>query len=207
MNRLLKKIGQEDNKQVLEKNMLFATLDTSVRNIELPDKKTFLLTDTVGFVSKLPHHLVKAFRSTLEEAREADLLLHVVDVSNEQYRFMMDVTNKTLSEVDVEGIPTIYVYNKSDIANVKYPLISGDNIWISAQEDSGLDELIEMIKQHIFSNYVECEMFIPFERGDIVSYLNTYAQVKETEYEENGTRLVVELKESDMKKYESFVIK
>ncbi|MFL0505451.1 GTPase HflX [Ureibacillus sp. 179-F W5.1 NHS] len=207
MNRLLKKIGQEDNKQVLEKNMLFATLDTSVRNIELPDKKTFLLTDTVGFVSKLPHHLVKAFRSTLEEAREADLLLHVVDVSNAQYRFMMDVTNKTLSEVDVEGIPTIYVYNKSDIANVKYPLISGDNIWISAQEDSGLDELIEMIKQHIFSNYVECEMFIPFERGDIVSYLNTYAQVKETEYEENGTRLVVELKESDMKKYESFVIK
>ncbi|RNC98815.1 GTPase HflX [Lysinibacillus halotolerans] len=207
MNRLLKKIGQEDNKQVLEKNMLFATLDTSVRNIELPDKKTFLLTDTVGFVSKLPHHLVKAFRSTLEEAREADLLLHVVDVSNEQYRFMMDVTNKTLSEVDVEGISTIYVYNKSDIANVKYPLISGDNIWISAQEDSGLDELIEMIKQHIFSNYVECEMFIPFERGDIVSYLNTYAQVKETEYEENGTRLVVELKESDMKKYESFVIK
>lgn len=207
MNRLLKKIGQEDNKQVLEKNMLFATLDTSVRNIELPDKKTFLLTDTVGFVSKLPHHLVKAFRSTLEEAREADLLLHVVDVSNEQYRFMMDVTNKTLNEVDVEGIPTIYVYNKSDIANVKYPLVSGDNIWISAQEDSGLDELIEMIKQHIFSHYVECEMMIPFDRGDVVSYLNANAQVKETEYEEHGTRLVVELKESDMKKYENFVIK
>lgn len=207
MNRLLKKIGQEDNKQVLEKNMLFATLDTSVRNIELPDKKTFLLTDTVGFVSKLPHHLVKAFRSTLEEAREADLLLHVVDVSNEQYRFMMDVTNKTLNEVDVEDIPTIYVYNKSDIANVKYPLVSGDNIWISAQEDSGLDELIEMIKQHIFSHYVECEMMIPFDRGDVVSYLNANAQVKETEYEEHGTRLVVELKESDMKKYENFVIK
>ncbi|MFC7685976.1 GTPase HflX [Ureibacillus sp. GCM10028918] len=207
MNRLLKRIGQEDNKQVFEKDMLFATLDTSVRNIELPDRKTFLLTDTVGFVSKLPHHLVKAFRSTLEEAREADLLLHVVDVSNEQHPFMMDVTNKTLGEVDVEGIPTIYVYNKSDLANVKYPLVSGDNIWISAQDGAGLDELVELIRQHVFSDYVECEMLIPFDRGDVVSYLNANAQVKGTEYEEQGTKLIVELKDADLKKYEQYVIK
>ncbi|WP_097074373.1 GTPase HflX [Ureibacillus xyleni] len=207
MNRILRKIGQEDNKKVFEKNMLFATLDTSVRNIELADKKTFLLTDTVGFVSKLPHHLVKAFRSTLEEAKNADLLLHVVDVSNEQYRFMMDVTNKTLAEVDIEGIPTIYIYNKSDLANVKYPLVSGDNIWLSAEEGAGLDELIDMIRQHIFSNYVTCEMLIPFDKGDIVSYLNGNALVKNTEYEENGTKLFVELKEVDYKKYEQYVIK
>ena len=207
MNRLLKKIGQEDNKQVFEKDMLFATLDTSVRNIELPDKKSFLLTDTVGFVSKLPHHLVKAFRSTLEEARDADLLLHIVDVSNEQHPFMMDVTNKTLSDVEVDGVPTIYVYNKSDLANVKYPLVSGDNIWISAQEDAGLDELIHLIRQHVFSDYVECEMLIPFDRGDVVSYLNSNAQVKDTEYEELGTKLLVELKDADFKKYEQYVIK
>jgi GTPase len=207
MNRMLSKLGQEDNKQVFEKDMLFATLDTSVRNIELPDKKSFLLTDTVGFVSKLPHHLVKAFRSTLEEAREADLLLHVVDVSNVEYRFMMDVTNKTLKDVGVEEIPTVYVYNKSDRAGVKYPLISGDNIWISAQEGAGLDELIQMIRQHIFSNYVTCEMLIPFDKGDVVSYLNTNALVKETDYEERGTKITVELKESEMKKYEQYVIK
>lgn len=207
LNRLLKKIGQEDNKQVFEKDMLFATLDTSVRNIELPDKKTFLLTDTVGFVSKLPHHLVKAFRSTLEEARDADLLLHVVDVSNEQHPFMIDVTNKTLSDVDVQEIPTIYVYNKSDLANVKYPMVSGDNIWISAQEGAGLDELVELIRQHVFSDYVECEMLIPFDRGDVVSYLNSNAQVKETEYEEMGTKLLVELKDADLKKYEEYVIR
>jgi len=187
--------------------MLFATLDTSVRNIELPDKKTFLLTDTVGFVSKLPHHLVKAFRSTLEEAREADLLLHVVDVSNEEHPFMIDVTNKTLSEVDVEEVPTIYVYNKSDLANVKYPMVSGDNIWVSAQEGAGLDELVELIRQHVFSDYVECEMLIPFDRGDVVSYLNANAQVKDTEYEELGTKLFVELKHADLKKYEQYVIK
>ncbi|RHW35037.1 GTPase HflX [Lysinibacillus yapensis] len=206
MNRLLTKLGQEDNKQVFEKDMLFATLDTSVRNIKLPDKKTFLLTDTVGFVSKLPHHLVKAFRSTLEEARDADLLLHVVDVSNEEHPFMMEVTNKTLAEVDIEDIPTIYIYNKSDLADVNYPLVSGDNIWISAHEGKGLDELIELIRQHIFSDYVECEMLVPFDRGDIVSYLNSNAQIKETDYEEQGTKLVVELKESELKKFEQYVI-
>ncbi|MFJ6209008.1 GTPase HflX [Lysinibacillus sp. NPDC092081] len=207
MNQLLSKIGQEDHKQVFEKDMLFATLETSVRQIELPDKKTFLLTDTVGFVSKLPHHLVKAFRSTLEEARDADLLLHVVDVSNSEHGFMMEVTNETLKAVGVEGIPTIYVYNKADIANVPYPVISGDNIWISAKQGIGLEELLQMIRQHIFSDYVTCKMLIPYEQGNIVSYLNEHASVDETAYEENGTLLTLELKEADYAKFQQYVIK
>ena len=207
MNQLLTKIGQEDHKQVFEKDMLFATLETSVRQIELPDKKTFLLTDTVGFVSKLPHHLVKAFRSTLEEARDADLLLHVVDVSNSEHGFMMEVTNETLKAVGVEGIPTIYVYNKADIANVPYPVVSGDNIWISAKQGIGLEELLQMIRQHIFSDYITCKMLIPYEQGNIVSYLNEHASVYETAYEENGTLLTLEVKEADYAKYQQFVIK
>ena len=136
-------------------------LETSVRQIKLPDQKEFLLTDTVGFVSKLPHHLVKAFRSTLEEARDADLLLHVVDVSNAEHRFMMDVTNETLQAVGVEDVPTVFVYNKSDLADMKYPHVAGDNIWISAKEGAGLDELLEIIKKHIFSNYVRCSLTNP----------------------------------------------
>ncbi len=207
MNQLLAKIGQEDHKQVFEKDMLFATLETSVRQIELPDKKTFLLTDTVGFVSKLPHHLVKAFRSTLEEARDADLLLHVVDVSNSEHGFMMEVTNETLKAVGVEGIPTIYVYNKADIANVPYPVVSGDNIWISAKQGIGLEELLQMIRQHIFSDYITCKMLIPYEQGNIVSYLNEHASVYETAYEENGTLLTLEVKEADYAKYQQYVIK
>ncbi|MGA3600732.1 MULTISPECIES: GTPase HflX [Lysinibacillus] len=207
MNQLLAKIGQEDHKQVFEKDMLFATLETSVRQIELPDKKTFLLTDTVGFVSKLPHHLVKAFRSTLEEARDADLLLHVVDVSNSEHGFMMEVTNETLKAVGVEGIPTIYVYNKADIANVPHPVVSGDNIWISAKQGIGLEELLQMIRQHIFSDYITCKMLIPYEQGNIVSYLNEHASVYETAYEENGTLLTLEVKEADYAKYQQFVIK
>ena len=206
MNQILAKIGQEDSKQVFEKDMLFATLETSVRNIELPDNKTFLLTDTVGFVSKLPHHLVKAFRSTLEEARDADLLLHVVDVSNEEHGFMINVTNETLKAVGVEDIPTIYVYNKSDLAGVKHPLVSGDNIWIAAKEGTGLDELVQIIKQHIFSDYITCSMLIPYEKGGVVSYLNEAATIFSTSYEEDGTLLELELKEADYHKYEAYVV-
>ncbi|MEY2353921.1 GTPase HflX [Lysinibacillus capsici] len=206
MNQLLTQIGQEEHKQVFEKDMLFATLETSVRQIELPDKKTFLLTDTVGFVSKLPHHLVKAFRSTLEEARDADLLLHVVDVSNTEHGFMMDVTNETLKAVGVEDIPTIYVYNKADIADVPYPVVSGDNIWISAKQGVGLEELVQLIRQHIFSHYVTCEMLIPYDHGNVVSYLNETASVFNTAYEEGGTLLSLEVKAADYAKYQHYVI-
>ena len=206
MNQLLIKTGQADTKQVFEKDMLFATLDTSVRNIELEDNKSFLLTDTVGFVSKLPHHLVKAFRSTLEEARDADLLLHVVDVSHTEHKFMMDVTNETLKDVGVEDIPTIYVYNKSDLAKLQYPLFSGENIWISAKDGIGLDELVQIIRAQIFSDYVSCELLIPYDQGSIVSYLNEYATIFSTSYEEQGTLLKVELKQADYNKYLQYVI-
>ncbi|MDX1805755.1 MAG: GTPase HflX [Paenisporosarcina sp.] len=206
MNRLLAKTGQLDDKQVFEKDMLFATLETSVRQIRLPDQKEFLLTDTVGFVSKLPTHLVKAFRSTLEEAREADLLLHVVDVSNDEYRYMMDVTNKTLQAVGVEDVPTLELYNKADLADITYPRVSGNSLWVSAKEGKGLDELLEMIRANIFADYKICRMLIPYERGDIVSYLNEQASVQTSEYEEEGTLLKVELKLADYERYQEFVL-
>jgi len=154
----------------------------------------------------LPHHLVKAFRSTLEEARDADLLLHVVDVSNSEHGFMMDVTNETLKAVGVEGIPTIYVYNKADLAQVPYPVVSGDNIWVSAKQGVGLEELIQLVRQHIFSDYVTCEMLIPYDQGNIVSYLNEHASVSNTAYEEGGTLLSLEVKEADYAKYQQYVV-
>lgn len=206
MNGLLTKTGQNEEKQVFEKDMLFATLETSVRQIRLEDNKSFLLTDTVGFVSKLPHHLVKAFRSTLEEARNADLLLHVVDVSNEEHRYMMEVTSLTLQAVGVENVPTLYVYNKSDLAGIRYPAVNGDGLWIAAKEGKGLDELLEVIKKRIFADYVTCRMVIPFDRGDIVAYLNEHASILETEYEEEGTLLKVELSHADYDRYQQFVI-
>lgn len=206
MNGLLAKTGQDDDKQVFEKDMLFATLDTSIRQIRLEDNKTFLLSDTVGFVSRLPHHLVKAFRSTLEEARNADLLLHVVDVSNDEHNYMMQVTDATLQEVGVENVPTLYVYNKSDLAGVAYPKASKDSVWISAKEGVGLDELLASIRERLFSDHVTCRMEIPFNRGDIVAYLNDHTTIKETEYGEAGTLVTVELSRADYDRYEQFVV-
>lgn len=205
MNGILEKMSVEAEKQVFEKDMLFATIDTSVRHVKLPDNKEFLLTDTVGFVGKLPHNLVKAFRSTLEEARDADLLLQVVDVSHPEYRFMMDVTNKTLNDVGVEDVATINVYNKSDLADVKYPKVNSDSVWLSAKDGQGLDELVELIKKYIFDQYVTCKLLIPFDRGDVVSYLNDNANVKETSYEEEGAIMTVEMLAGDRKRFEEFV--
>ncbi len=204
MNQLLNKSNQQEHKQVFEKNMLFATLETSVRQITLPDNKSFLLTDTVGFVSKLPHHLVKAFRSTLEEARDADLLLHVVDASNAENQYMMEITNNTLQAVGVEDIPTVYVFNKADLANLAYPFINNNQIWISAKEGTGLEELLQLIRQHIFANYVTCTFCIPYDRGDLVSYLNEYAHILDTSYDEKGTILKVEVNEATAQKYQEF---
>lgn len=206
MNGLLEKMNAEVEKQVFEKDMLFATLDTSVRQVKLPDNKAFLLTDTVGFVGKLPHNLVKAFRSTLEEARDADLLLQVVDVSHPEYRFMMDVTNETLHDVGVENVPTINVFNKSDQSSIAYPKVSDNNIWISAKEGKGLGELVELIKAYIFDQYVTCKLLVPFDRGDVVAYLNDKANVKETTYEEEGTLMTVEMLGNERERFEPFII-
>lgn len=197
MNGLLKKVNAELDRQVFEKDMLFATLDTSIRHVKLPDNKAFLLTDTVGFVGKLPHHLVKAFRSTLEEARDADLLLQVVDVSHSEHPFMMEVTSETLTDVGVENVPTINVFNKSDLADLSYPKVEGNNVWLSAKDEKGLEELVELIKDFIFDEYVTCKLLVPFDRGDVVSYLNDKANIKETTYEEDGTLMIVELLADD----------
>ncbi|WP_088009275.1 GTPase HflX [Indiicoccus explosivorum] len=206
MNSLLNETGYAEAKQVFEKDMLFATLETSVRKIELPDNKSFLLSDTVGFVSKLPHHLVQAFRSTLEEARNADLLLHVVDVSAEEYRHMVEVTESTLQAVGVENVPVIYVYNKADKADVQYPKASGDSLWISAKKGEGLDLLLGSIRRHLYADYVTCRLLVPYDRGDIMADLNERAAVLENAYEEEGTVIKAELSPVDYDRFSEFVI-
>ncbi|MEC3248656.1 GTPase HflX [Bacillus cereus] len=206
MNAMLEIYNGTEEKQVFEKDMLFATLETSVRNIDLPDNKSFLLTDTVGFVSKLPHHLVKAFRSTLEEVAEADLLIHVVDYANPNYEQLIDVTNETLKKIGVENIPTIYAYNKSDMVDVEIPKVQEDRVYLSAKKHVGMEELVEMIRSHIYKEYTKCEMLIPYDQGQVVSYFNNHAHVLSTSYENEGTKLEVECKTSDYEKYKRFAI-
>lgn len=206
MNAMLEIYNGTEEKQVFEKDMLFATLETSVRNIDLPDNKSFLLTDTVGFVSKLPHHLVKAFRSTLEEVAEADLLIHVVDYANPNYEQLIDITNETLKKIGVENIPTIYAYNKSDMVDVEIPKVQEDRVYLSAKKHVGIEELVEMIRSHIYKEYTKCEMLIPYDQGQIVSYFNNHAHVLSTSYENEGTKLQIECKTSDYEKYKHFAI-
>ncbi|WP_108670274.1 GTPase HflX [Peribacillus acanthi] len=206
MNSMLEAYMPEVEKKVFEKDMLFATLETSVRNITLPDNKTFLLTDTVGFVSKLPHHLVKAFRSTLEEVAEADLLIHVVDYSNPNYLQLIDITNQTLEDIGVKGIPTIYAYNKAELVREDLPVVHQDDIYFSAKQGIGIQELTDMIRSHLFAQYVNCELVIPYDQGGVVSYLNEVANVKAVSYEEEGTLMKVECKASDAEKFKKYIV-
>jgi GTP-binding protein HflX len=150
MNRMLDKYTRDASKKVFEKDMLFATLDTTVRRISTGRGKDFLLSDTVGFIHQLPAGLVKAFRSTLEEAKEADLLLHVLDYSDENYRTQRQVTEETLKELGAGNIPVIYVYNKADLCmdGQKLPVIRDDRIYMSAKNGQGIAELTEMIQNH-----------------------------------------------------------
>jgi GTP-binding protein HflX len=207
MNALVELSQKPDSKKVFEKDMLFATLETSVRNIVLPDNKAFLLSDTVGFVSRLPHDLVKAFRSTLDEVREADLLLHVVDASDPDCKRQIEVTEEILRQIGADMIPSVYVFNKADLTDMSIPMTRDDKtIYISAKEKKGLDELISLIGKHIFKSYVDCKMLIPYELGSIVSYLKENANVKDISYESDGTRLTVECSKTDYNRYKQFAM-
>ncbi|MFF2019568.1 GTPase HflX [Paenibacillus sp. NPDC058177] len=201
MNAMVETYHPGSNKQVFAKDMLFATLETSVRSIDLPDHKTFLLTDTVGFVSQLPHHLVKAFRSTLEEVTEADLLIHVVDIADSQHKQHMAVTEETLKALGADGIPVLYAYNKADLTDLSYPLVEGDNLYLSVKQNKGIPELTQLIRDHVFNDYMQCEILVPFDQGRLVSYFNENAHVQSVSYEENGTRMTLECKIADFEKY------
>lgn len=206
LNMLIEKYMKDESKKVLEKDMLFATLDTSVRKITVENNKTFLLSDTVGFVSNIPHNLIKAFRSTLEEVKKASLLVHVVDYSDENYLKNIEVTNNTLKEIGAENIPIIYAFNKSDLMHIKIPKVEEDIVYMSASNKIGDIELIELISKKVFGDYIKTKMLIPYDKGNIYSYLKQNAIIEKTEYIEEGTLLILKVKEKDYNKYKEYVI-
>lgn len=187
MNGLLRACGKDDEKQVFEKDMLFATLDTSVRRLHFKDNKDFLISDTVGFVSHLPHQLVQAFKSTLSEAAKADLLVQVIDVSDPNYRDMIKTTEETLKEIGVENIPMIYAFNKADLTEAPYPEILGNQITYSAKDPASIEKIVELIKENIFKDDRIVTFKIPFSEGRYLDELNVRGTVLETTYEEDGT--------------------
>ena len=204
MNVLVENFINKEDKKVFEKNMLFATLETYVRNIKLHNNKSFLLYDTVGFVGDLPHNLVKAFRSTLEEVCDADLLVHIIDISNPNYKNQIDVTNETLSQIGADNIPMIYVYNKIDLIDLDK--LDNNKILISAKRDIGIDRLIESICEKVFENYIRFKLKIPYSEGKMISNIMENATILDSEYIEDGVIFNIECSEKEYVKYKQYII-
>lgn len=209
MNAMIDRYVKDNEKKVLEKDMLFATLETTVRRINTGNNKDFLLSDTVGFIHKLPHGLVKAFHSTLEEVENADLLLHVADCSDPYCKEHMKTTQETLAELHAGEIPVITVYNKADKSGEEfpYPQIVGDNkIYISAKEPDSIALLADMILEKVYSDFVSAEFLIPYEKGNVVSYFMEHGQIISQKYQEMGTLLRTKCHKADRDKYRQFLV-
>lgn len=207
MNGLVRRYGAVEDKTVFEKNMLFATLDTSVRRLTLPGKKDFLLSDTVGFVSKLPTNLVESFKSTLAEAANADLLIQVIDYSDPHYEEMMHTTEETLKQIGINNIPMINVFNKADKTEIEFPVLEGDDqVVISAKQPESLELLVDVIRKHLFKDYVEVKLLLPFSEGQQVSYLNEHTNILNTEYQNDGTLLTVEMSPQDAQRFAKYEV-
>ena len=207
MNGLVRRYGTVEDKTVFEKDMLFATLDTSVRRLTLPGKKDFLLSDTVGFVSKLPTNLVESFKSTLAEAANADLLIQVIDYSDPNYEEMMQTTKETLKQIGIDNIPMVNVFNKADKTEIEFPVLEGDEqVVISAKQEESLDLLVDIIRKHLFKDYVEAKLLLPFSAGQQVSYLNEHTNILDTEYRNDGTLLTVEMSPQDAQRFAQYQV-
>lgn len=201
MNRLLSMTQRED-KTVKSQDMLFATLDTQHRRICLEPGSEFVLIDTVGFVSKLPHGLVEAFKSTLDEVKYADLLIHIVDGAYEGRDFQIEVTNRVIHQIGAGSKPKIMAYNKMDIADEKPLDVSvGDAVYVSARTGDNMDELIDKIREKIFGRRIHARLLIPYDKGGITSYLCENAEIISMEYEAEGTLLEGNFTEEDFGRY------
>ncbi|WP_125762005.1 GTPase HflX [Companilactobacillus hulinensis] len=207
MNGLLNFNKEEsEDRKVFEKDMLFATLDTSVRKIDLEDNTSFLLSDTVGFVSKLPHNLIESFKTTLKEAKDADLLVQVIDVSDEHWKNMLEVTEKTLKEVGVTGKPMIYAFNKADLKPGQvFPTIEGDNIYYSALDAKSINKLVDLIKLKLFSNYKLVDLLIPYDQQKFAEEILRNSQIISKEFTNEGSLLKANLSSDELERYERFI--
>ncbi len=174
---------------VLTADQLFATLDPTTRNRKLPSGREVLFTDTVGFLSKLPHTLIEAFRSTLEEVQYADLILHVVDASNPDYPRQMQVVYETLQELKAGDKPVLTAFNKMDLAdqNLEYKDPGADKtVRICAKDGTGLSQLLEETERLLLKDYVQIQCVIPYRQGGLLSLVRSQGQILEESYEPAG---------------------
>ncbi len=192
---------------VYAKNKLFATLDPTSRGLTLSDNRTILLIDTVGFIRKLPHHLVEAFKSTLEEASEADFLLHVIDSSSPDYEDQIEIVEDVLRDINAHQKPVIGVYNKFDLIAEKEVLTRAyqKSVFISAKKKLNIDDLISLIYDTAPGKKQELHILIPYSDARLLDSLHTNQKVLSEEYTENGIEIKLladSITYDKLKKYE-----
>lgn len=172
---------------VLAENKLFATLETTSRSIELPDGRSVMLIDTVGLIRRLPHHLVEAFKSTLEEAANADVILHICDASSDSCEEQARVTLELLTELGCEGIPTITVLNKCDKVSVSDDILTEENVVkISAKEGTGIDRLLLAIQNALPQSAIRTKLLLPFDKAGLLNTIRIDGKVFSEEYTADG---------------------
>ena len=170
---------------VLAENKLFATLDLTSRGIELPDGRTVILIDTVGLIRRLPHHLVEAFKSTLEEAASADIILHVCDASDPDAADKIQTTEKILAELGCGEIPVVNVLNKCDLLEMGIPE-NETTVKISAKTGEGFDRLLEAISRNLPESSKRMSLLFPYDKGGLIAKIRNTGKVLSEEYTENG---------------------
>ena len=199
--------AEEKSKKVFEKDMLFATLDTAVRRIDIPGHRPFLLSDTVGFISDLPHTLVDAFRSTLEEACYADLLVEVVDFSDPEYQQHLKVTRKTLEGIGAADIPVLVIYNKSDQCETPPAQhVFRDHVYFAAKDLGQYEELLDLLDEILDGRKEHHTYLLPYSQGGLVHELQAQYTADRLEYLPEGILLELTLSEKDAGRLSRFVM-
>jgi GTPase len=194
-----------------ESSRLFATLDPLLRRVTLPNRLEIVLSDTVGFVRKLPHEIVAAFRATLEEVREANLLLHIIDISNPNWRAQAAAVEEVLAQLDVTKTSTIAVYNKIDLATAilaeRGSLLPGHrSVRVSAKTGSGIPDLIREVTEELESFATEVELKVPYTNAGVLSRLHEQGRIISEVFEEDGARVLVLLPRSAARSLRRFLV-
>ena len=174
------------NAGVLSEDKLFATLDPTARALELPDGRSIMLVDTVGFVRRLPHHLVEAFKSTLEETVQADLLLNVCDISSGEADSQTEVTRTLLESLGADKIPMLNVLNKCDLLEGARPICTSDCVMVSAKTGEGVDEMLEKISKMLAPTQIRMTVLIPYSEGGLLGEIRAFGKVFSEEFTPEG---------------------
>ncbi len=190
---------------VLAEDKLFATLDLTSRGIELPDGRNVTIVDTVGLIRRLPHHLVEAFKSTLEEAANADIILHVCDASDPEAKEKAETTMTLLSELGCSEIPVVNIFNKCD--RLQYELPENENtVCISAKDKTGFDKLLKAIVNNLPESTVKMHLLIPYDKSALVAGLHSHSKVLSESFTENGTEVIAIVNMLHRHEYEPYIM-